>query len=142
MEQGQKPHQKAEGFGARTGDTITDRSLVEAAVVAAQSSARTGPKAVPWTGEPSNAVRSMGAVEKSMNIFDKMSLWWEARKTVKRAEFDLFKHNLIKTLEEERKSNVAAKIAELLVRMDRLELYVGLKRDQKLVEVPGSARIK
>lgn len=76
-----------------------------------------------------------------LNIFDKLSRWWEGRKVVRHSEFvgSLAKINQI--IETDRKTAAAAKIAEILVRLDRLELYVGLKREPKPVEVPGTARI-
>lgn len=106
--------------------------------------AQVGPRAeaVPGAGEPAYDPHAMaGVAERRMNIFDRLSRWWEGRKVVRHSEFvgSLAKINQI--IEMDRKTAAAAKIAELLVRMDRLELFVGMKREQQPVAVPGAARI-
>lgn len=76
-----------------------------------------------------------------MNWAYRLGAWIESKRVIRRAEFDLFKHNVHETLKEDRKTSVAKDVADLKVRMDRLELYVGLKREPKPQVVPGEARI-
>lgn len=106
--------------------------------------AQVGPRAeaVPGAGEPAYDPHAMaGVAERRMNIFDRLSAWWEGRKVVRHQEFVQSLAKVNQVIEADRKTAAAVKIAELLVRMDRLELFVGMKREQQPVAVPGAARI-
>ena len=74
-----------------------------------------------------------------MNWATRLGIWLESRRTVKLEAFNAIIEDLRK---EVRKPPVDAKeIALLKVRMDRLELYTGLKREPVAVTLPGEARI-
>jgi hypothetical protein len=76
-----------------------------------------------------------------MNIFIRFGQWLEKRRVVRKPEFDLFKHNLEKVLVDINKTSTAVEVAKLKLQIDRIELYVGLKREPIAVTLPGEARI-
>ena len=74
-----------------------------------------------------------------MNIFIRFGQWLESRRTVKLEAFNAIVAEL---RNEVRKPPVDAKeLAIMKARMDRLELFVGLKREPVAVTLPGEARI-
>ena len=76
-----------------------------------------------------------------MNWMIRLGQWWEKRAVVRRPEFDLFKHNLDEALKMVNKTSTAVELAKLKLQIDRIELYVGLKREPIAVTLPGEARI-
>lgn len=92
-----------------------------------------------------------------MNWMVKLGNLWEDRRSVPRAEFlrrfSVFEGEIasriykldqtVATLEakEQIPSGVAKELALLKARQDRLELYVGLKREPKPVPVNGASQI-
>lgn len=98
-----------------------------------------------------------------MNWIMRLGQWWEERRIVRKPELDILEGCIklqgdwIKTAQEnftliveklrflethnKLPENIAKDLALLNVRLNRLELYVGLKRDAAPIEVPGSAKI-
>jgi hypothetical protein len=78
-----------------------------------------------------------------MNWMIRLGTWWQdrAKRTEKalrcdvNARFDLIEQKLSKP------SGIEKEVALLKIRMDRLELYTGLKREPVAVTLPGEARI-
>ena len=74
-----------------------------------------------------------------MNWATRLGVWLESRRTVKLEAFNAIVAEL---RSEVRKPPVDAKeLAIMKARMDRLELFVGLKREPVAVTLPGEARI-
>jgi|HubBroStandDraft_2_1064218.scaffolds.fasta_scaffold18379_7 hypothetical protein len=70
----------------------------------------------------------------------KLAKWLESRRTVK---FEAFQRIVAELRSEIQKPPADAKELMLMrARLDRLELYVGLKRDPTPQPVPGAARIQ
>ena len=77
-----------------------------------------------------------------MNFVVKFGLWLENRKKVPLRLFTAEMEEFRKAISEVRKPSAEMKELVLLkARMDRLELYVGLRRDLTPQPVPGAARI-
>ena len=77
-----------------------------------------------------------------MNWMIRLGEWWEKRRVVRKPEFDLFRHNLDQILKDINKTTTAVELARLKLQVDRIELYIGLKREPVAVTLPGEARIK
>lgn len=71
-----------------------------------------------------------------MNWIIRLGQWWEKRKSSSLS-------GRIAKLEEERQipAPILKEIALLKMRLDQMELYVGLKREAKPEHVPGAAKI-
>jgi len=92
-----------------------------------------------------------------MNVFYRLGEWWESRRKVlwdehiddiEKLEAIIKKQNdKIKGLELGIKesqtipTSIGNEIKALRIRVDQMELYVGLKREKKPETVPGAARI-
>lgn len=74
-----------------------------------------------------------------MNWATRLGIWLESRRTVKLEAFNAIVEELRKEI---RKPPIDAKeLAALKIRMDRLELYTGLKREPVAITLSGDARI-
>jgi len=88
-----------------------------------------------------------------VNWLIRVGQWWEARRPMRKHDFEVMELAIgmqVQSFKEEmgklKSSNqipqtIAKEFALLNARLDRLELYVGLKRDPEAVRVPDSARI-
>lgn len=95
-----------------------------------------------------------------MNWFIRIGLWWDRRRVLRAPDLDAIQENytkqaaatveLFKRLKKEIDDlktaqqipqAIAKEFTAIKIRLDRLELTVGLKREPTPLEVPGAARI-
>lgn len=92
-----------------------------------------------------------------MNVFFRLGEWCENRRTVKKSELEVYRltHQAQMSVVESNLSALDLAIKEsakvptgtanelkaIRIRLDQLELYVGLKREKKAQQVDGAARI-
>jgi hypothetical protein len=80
-----------------------------------------------------------------VNIFTRLGLWWDDR-AIKKSEFNRWADGLVQELEVIRAEKqippqIVKDMAILKQQMDRMELYVGLKREPQATHVQGAPKI-
>lgn len=70
-----------------------------------------------------------------MNWFIRFGNWWESRRKVSKVDFEKF-------VASSKMTNAAIEIQGIKIRLERIELLVGLKREPVAMHIEGEAKIR